>query len=290
VFSDGLLTLRNGKSIYHHICNDEMVNAEIFKSSETQYVLRVNNGLLKSCYSYIDKNVRAYYQVAKHKNNLSEEAFVRFVGSAMSDMIFWHEYSQVARGHFDYLDEQKSKGVCDLQCKRNVELDADIYGASFLFARHYAVYANKRSGLSLDSVMQIYAIGIRSAFEILHENHNLANHDCSESEHPHSLLRAYSAITCAVSGPIMKNIEAETVNRCCQIALNSLLSFESSNYCSLIDVDMLKKYVANEWSSYFDQKDRIDKFSMLVVSRLTIWRKMQESLCRLIYGALRWQS
>src|SRR5690606_35649183 len=168
ILSGGYLVLKGGKSIYYYISDDDEINAKASKTSNEQYSLKVNIGLLKECYKYIDTSIRDYYEVACVTNNLTEEAFLRLVAGTFSEIIFWHEYSHIVRGHFEYLDNAKAKLKNELESRRNIELDADIYGASFLFGRIYSVYLSNPSMYSIETLMQAYSIGIRAAFEILY--------------------------------------------------------------------------------------------------------------------------
>src|SRR5690606_5400139 len=187
-----------------------------------------------------------------------------------SEIIFWHEYSHIVRGHFEYLDNAKVKLKNQLESRRNIELDADIYGASFLFGRIYSVYLSNPSMYSIETLMQAYSIGIRAAFEILYRDNEFEDILHKESTHPHSLLRAYTAIVHGLSSPILLNFPVDLANKCTEIALRELLAFESSNSCSLIDVDKLRECVESEWQVWYKNKTEIDGYMILEVRKVPL--------------------
>lgn len=272
----GYLKLDEGKDIYYYISDDADVNAKASKSSDEQYILKINNGLLVECYNYIDNYVRSYYQVAARRNNLTEEAFLRLVAGTFSEMIFLHEYSHIVRGHIEYLDHIEEKGSDLLKYERSVEIDADAYGASFLFARIYAIYLD-RVGYTLETLMQAFAIGIRSTFEVLYRDNPLQDYSHKESSHPHSLVRAYSALIHALSSPVLRKISPVNRQSCINIALRELLAFEEFSTCSKIDLDMLKEHVSSDWSFYHDTKVEIDKFTQLKIEEVPLRTKIKEA-------------
>jgi hypothetical protein len=282
ILSGGYLALKGGKNIYYYVGDVNEVNAKASKTSNGQYSIEVNVGLLKECYKYIDKNIRNYYEVASANNNLTEEAFLRLLAGAFSEMIFWHEYSHIVRGHFEYLDSARNQHKNELECRRNIELDADIYGSSFLFARIYGIYLDNQSRYSIETLMQAYSIGIRATFEVLHRDNEFEDILHKESKHPHSLLRAYTAITHALSSPIMLKISEDVANECTEIALRELLAFESTNNCTLVDVDMLRECVESEWQVWYKNKAELDEYMILEVRKCPLWTKLKEFSSRLL--------
>ena len=282
IISGGYLALEGGKSIYYYIRENDEINAKASKTSNKQYSLRINTGLLKECYKYIDKNIREYYEVASLSNNLTEEAFLRLAAGTFSEMIFWHEYSHIVRGHFEYPENAKKHNENELESRRNIEIDADIYGASFLFGRIYSIYLTNPSLYSIETLMQAYSIGIRATYEVLYRDNEFEDMLHNESTHPHSLLRAYTAITHGLSSPVMSKLPEDVAKKCTEVALSELLAFESSNKCTLVDVDMLKGFTELEWQIWYKNKDELDKYMILEVRKVPLWTKLKELSSRLM--------
>lgn len=267
-------TLKNEKKIYFYISDSEKIEALSYEESDKQYILKITVGLLKECYKYIDENVRSYYEIASETNNLTEEAFIRLVSGTVSEMIFWHEFSHIARGHLAYLKKVDLDQGNYKENRRFVELDADIYSASIIFFKLYGIYVSKKNDYSLDSLMQAYSIGIRALFEVLYKVVQFENENHKESNHPHSLIRAYTAIIHGLSSPMASKLPEDTHNKCMEIVTVELLAFEFSKKCTIIDPNMLDEYSKLEWLYWYENKSKLDEYLMLERKRVTWGEKI----------------
>ncbi|MCQ2995382.1 hypothetical protein NLO95_14790 [Pseudomonas syringae] len=275
----GYIKIKNITSLPVSIVDSPEFNARIYKTASNQYVLRIYKGLLLKCFEYINSHVRPYYASIQEGCQVSEEQFARTIAAFMTEFIFWHEFSHIARGHIDYVETCKSDwedSVIRLKEKRLLELDADIYAASFLFARTYSVYVGTGGEFSLQTLMQAYSIGIRSIFEVLHIHNEFEDDTHASAEHPHSLARAYVAIAFGLVSPVAIKIGSDA-DVCQTIAAAELLSYEVSKKVSEVDISMLRHYLA-EAESWGAWSDRLSAYSLLEIHPVPMRTRVAEYL------------
>lgn len=262
------------------IADSPEINARIYLSSADQYTIRIYEGLLKACYAYANSDIRDYYPTIAHRSNFTEELFIRTVCSCVTEFIFWHEYSHIARGHLNFLSSQKklwaadSSSTLELIDRRLVELDADIYAASFLLARTYSVYLSSNGTYPLQDLMQAYSTGIRVLFEVLHRNNDFEDDTHELSDHPHSLARAYAAIAFGLTGPVGDKIGADGA-ACQSIAIAELLSYEMSTRATPVDTTILQSYMDKEAVLWGARAHEINGYFQLTVRTVPVFTKIR---------------
>ncbi|WP_338495841.1 hypothetical protein V5F23_17315 [Pseudomonas sp. WP18] len=262
------------------IADSPEMNARIYLSSADQYTIRIYEGLLKACYAYANSDIRDYYPTIAHRSNFTEELFIRTVCSCVTEFIFWHEYSHIARGHLNFLSSRKklwaadSSSTLELIDRRLVELDADIYAASFLLARTYSVYLSSNGAYPLQDLMQAYSTGIRVLFEVLHRNNDFEDDTHELSDHPHSLARAYAAIAFGLTGPVGDKIGADGA-ACQSIAIAELLSYEMSTRTTPVDTAILQSYMDKEAVLWGARAHEINDYFQLTVRTVPVFTKIR---------------
>jgi hypothetical protein len=263
------------------IADSSEINARIYLSSADQYTIRIYEGLLKVCYTYANSDIRDYYITIAHRCNFTEELFIRAVCSCVTEFIFWHEYSHIARGHLNFLKSREeiwatdSSSTMELTDRRLIELDADIYAASFLLARTYSVYLSSNGAYLLQDLMQAYSTGIRVLFEVLHRNNEFEDDTHELSDHPHSLARAYAAIAFGLTGPVGDKIGADGA-ACQSIAIAELLSYEMSTRATPVDTTILQNYMNKEAILWGARAHEIDDYFQLAVRTVPMLTKVRE--------------
>lgn len=210
----GIAKFKDGAKLHCNWSDSESVNASASQTAPDQYMITVNRGLLKAIF---ENSFKAAGLCSKHFPVVAEDRyqFARLVAGVASEMVFWHEYAHLYRGHLRYL---KSQGIniarlyertteqesniwpkTDLHLKRFIEIDADIWGAVLLFGRTVACMKAPEGKLSKRLWMLGFVIGIRVMYESIYDPSE--EWGSRESDHPHSLVRALIAITHGVTRP-----------------------------------------------------------------------------------------
>lgn len=158
--------------------------------------------------------------------------------------------------------------------RRLVELDADIYAASFLLARTYSVYLSSNGAYPLQDLMQAYSTGIRVLFEVLHRNNDFEDDTHELSDHPHSLARAYAAIAFGLTGPVGDKIGADGA-ACQSIAIAELLSYEMSTRATPVDTTILQSYMDKEAVLWGARAHEINDYFQLTVRTVPVLTKIR---------------
>jgi hypothetical protein len=137
ITNDKFINVLNDQKIYFSITeNDDITRlAKATINTSNNYSIYINSYLLRQAYEFLDNEVRSYYRKIKSTSSLTEELYLRTIGGIISELFFWHEYSHIARGHLGYLKHVKNSNTALSFYERLVEIDADVYGASFLLVR-----------------------------------------------------------------------------------------------------------------------------------------------------------
>jgi hypothetical protein len=263
------------------------INARIYLSAPDQYTIRIYEGLLKACYTYANSELREYYSTIAQQSKFTEELFIRTVCSCVTEFIFWHEYSHIARGHLNFLDVRKKLWIADgfstleLKDRRLVELDADIYAASFLLARTYTVHKGSHGAYALQDLMQAYSIGIRLLFEILHRNNEFEDDIHELSDHPHSLARAYAAIAFGLTGPVSEKIGSDAAV-CQSIAVAELLSYELSTRATPVDTAVLQDYMDKEAVLWGERAHEMNDYFQMELHAVPMFTKLTNATRKIV--------
>ena len=266
------------------ISDSQEINARVYLSASDQYIVRLYRGVLESCLSFVEDTVDSYYPLVAAQTHLDRETFLRATCSCVTEYMFLHEYCHVIRGHINYRDFRKPLWVerpeLELQDIRFLECDADIYAANFLFARTYSVFKDPKVAIRLCDLMQCYVVGIRSMFEMLYRVSEVEDLLHEESEHPHSLVRAYIAVCMGVSGPVSECLD-EDAEECRALAMRELLSYEAFLYKDRpIDPGFLQSNFERELNIWTTREQDLVFFNLLKVQKVSIFTQAREWLRR----------
>lgn len=283
IVAGGYVKIKNINSVRVNIVEGQEFKARVTKPSYDQYAIRIFSGLLVSCYEFLDVQVRSYYKTIAGGCRFTEEAFLRMVGGCMTETIFWHEFSHMARGHWNYNEDRKEVWAdreIALKDARMEELDADIYAASFLFSRVYGVYVGSKGRYSLQMIMQAYSVGIRSLFEVLHLNNEYEDELHEGFDHPHSLARAYAAVSFGLTSPAAEKTGVDA-DVCRAYAIQELLRFESSQSVTPVSVAILDEYFKKELSMWVEWSEVLKAYILLEVHPVPLLTKLSEHYRRI---------
>lgn len=296
------LRLRNNARIIAMVANDEEINASAMQTSKDQFLIRVNDGLLRKCFEILDPTAREYYQRNMKYFDVSEELFVRTVCGAASEMVFWHEFAHIARGHMDYLRAQgllEEYKITESELKSGngavaesdssriwqfVELDADIYGAQFLLARVVTILASHRNRIAYSTLLRAFALGVRGMYEALYQAGYTGHFDELGGTHPHPLSRAYVAFTHGLAGASRLGVSDDIADEWCKVSQAALLEYELEDLRSPIDGSVLAAFADSRLQEWHKTEAVLEPYQLLHAPIKISWRKKlrQFMSCRLV--------
>lgn len=273
-----------GAKVILQISDAPDVNARVYPSASDQYIIRIYRGMLEACLSFVEETVSSYYTTIASQTQLSKGTFLRAVCSCVTEYIFLHEYCHVIRGHILYRDHRKplwsEQPDLELEDKRFLEFDADIYAANFLFARTYSVFTDPGVSFRLCDLLQAYVVGIKSMFEVLYKVSGAEDFIHQESDHPHSQIRAFIAVSMGVSGPVSEKLD-ENVEECRAIAMRELLRYETFlTKDRSLDPAFLQSNLERELETWTNRTQDLSSYYLLEVHKISILTKFREWLRR----------
>lgn len=270
-------TFSSGEAVVFNLSVSEDVNAKALKVAPEQYMIVHCTGLAKRLFEDslpLAQNCLEIFPAINATHNL----LARLIAGCSSEMVFWHEYAHLARGHLAFL---KSKAVGDavnlyersqpeagsveteeaLALRRFVEIDADIYAAEFLFARALTCMRARTNAISNLTWMIAYVMGIRSMYEAIYDpSENVLS---SESDHPHSIARAYTAIAHGVATSLRLGLSSADSGEWMRIAVLALDQYERNQNRGFISEKDLKTYMEKDLSYWRSLEPELIPFQMI---------------------------
>ncbi|MCG6202325.1 hypothetical protein [Psychromonas antarctica] len=288
IIDEGIVKLQ-GSKIYPYIGDDQSINAKATRSAPDQYIITINEGVLKAIFSYSTEVLRPFYKIYHANLGVTEELFIRFVCGIMSDFIFWHELSHIARGHFKYLgidqyDTSLGFNLDKISESRIVEIDADIFGASYLFLRVLSVINS--GSIRAEDALCAYTVGIRSIFEILHIDNVLEDYNHRTNEHPHSQARAFNAYAFGVASPEIISYKKNILPYYQECAQQFFIDFESLALGNKFNIDAVAEIMPVDVDKWHSEKAVLDSLSIMSYEKRSMAEK-RKSLFREITNKLR---
>ncbi|HHC6484246.1 TPA: hypothetical protein ACN33C_001892 [Vibrio parahaemolyticus] len=265
ILKEGIVKIKGAK-IFNYIKEDLSINAKATPTASDQYTIAINKGVLTAIFDYSNDVIRPFYKSYNSNLNMTEEFFTRFVCGIMSDFIFWHELSHIVRGHFEYLGLIQSKqslgfNLSKLGESRVAELDADIYGASFLFLRVLDVI-NARV-VKPEDALCCYTVGLRSIFEILHNDNESEDFIHRETEHPHSQARAFNAYSFGVASPDIISYQQDRMPYYQSCAERYFIDFEVLALGNKFNIEAVSEIMPVDVSQWLSEKKKLDSLSIM---------------------------
>lgn len=273
-----------GADVILQISDSAEVNARAYPSANDQYIVRIYRGILEACLDFVNTKVSEYYSTIEKQTDFNEYVFLRAVCSCATEYIFLHEYSHIIRGHTKYQDERSLSWEEDpklkIADKRFLELDADIYAANILLAHTYAVFTDSRNSHRLEDLMKAYVIGIRSMFETLYNISEIEDLIHEESDHPHSQIRAYVALSMGVSGAISEKLGKDK-EKCRALAMREFSRYEAFLYKGrTFNPIFLQSNLKRELNIWTDRTQSLVPYYLLEVHTVSFSTKAREWLQR----------
>ncbi|SDY80834.1 hypothetical protein SAMN04515617_1235 [Collimonas sp. OK242] len=283
------LTLRGGAQIIAMVVKDPEVNASAHQTAKDQFLIRLNDGLLRGCFELFNTTARQFYRRNSTHFDVTEELFVRTVCGSASEMIFWHEFAHIVRGHIGYLrgqgllpafdiTESGSNSASDVAAISDsfstwqfIELDADIYGAQFLMARLVAILAAKRNRIAPSTLLRAFALGTRGMYEVLYQNGYVIHDDAPEATHPHPLSRAYVAFTHGLAGASRLGISERVANEWYKASQAALFEYELVDLGFAVDGIVLEAFTASRLRKWHETESVLVPYQLLQASKQTVW-------------------
>lgn len=280
ILDEGIIKVKGAK-IYTYIRDDISINASATPTSSDQYSIAINKGGLLAIFNYSNDVIRPFYKSYHSQLNVTEELFIRFVCGVMADFVFLHELSHIVRGHFEYLGTSQSKksvsfNLSKLGKSRVAELDADIYRASFLFLRVLGVINS--AAVRPEDALCCYTIGLRSIFEILHNDNELEDLTHREAEHPHSQARAFNAYSFGVACPDVIRYKQEIMPYYQACAEQYFLVFELLALVNKFNIEGVSDIMPIDVSNWLSEKEKLDALSLMSYESRTFAERMKSNL------------
>lgn len=273
-----------GANVILQISDSAEVNARVYPSASDQYIVRIYRGMLDACLDFVNTTVSDYYSTIEEQTQFNKYVFLRAVCSCATEYIFLHEYSHIIRGHTNYQDDRNPLWIDDpklkIADKRFLELDADIYAANILLAHTYAVFTDSRRSYRLEDLIKAYVIGIRSMFETLYNISGIEDLIHEESDHPHSQIRAYVALSMGVSGTISEKLGKDK-EKCRVLAMHEFSRYEAF-LCKdrTLNPNFLQNNLKRELNIWTDRTPSLAPYYLLEVHEVSFSTKAREWLQR----------
>ena len=201
-----------------------LIQATIKRVHAGRYQLTFFRGLADALFSLSEQVV----EVFGTRFNLEREQCHRLIAGSASEIIYWHEFAHLARGHISVLDEcfqdvsiselatsrvvesttqvadQKNHSDTFSAYSRNdlirlLEIDADIYGAIFTLGRITKVLKNNKNIIPAKEWLLAHFLGVRTAYAVLHQKDPTEDQKHKLSSHPHSRVRSAYALSHSIS-------------------------------------------------------------------------------------------
>ncbi|QZN94067.1 hypothetical protein [Symbiopectobacterium purcellii] len=280
ILDEGIVKVKGAK-IYNYIKDDVSINSSSRPTASDQYTIAINSGVLLAIFDYSNDVIRPFYKLYHSQLNVTEELFVRFVCGVMADFIFWHELSHIIRGHFDYLGIYQSEkplsfNLSKLGESRVAELDADIYGASLLFLRVLNVINS--GSIRPEDALCSYTVGLRSIFEILHNDNELEDLTHHEAEHPHSQARAFNAFSFGVTSPDAIRYSQDKMPYYQACAEQYFLDFERLALGNKFNIEAVSDIMPIDVSQWLSEKEKLDTLSRISDETRTFAERLKSNV------------
>lgn len=289
------LKLRTGAKVIAMVAEDQSINASASQTAKDQFLIRLNEGLLKGCFELINRTGRQYYRRHIAELDVTEELFIRTVCGAASEMVFWHEFAHIARGHIFYLRDEGMLPAFEIaECGVNsartgdttsdefntwqfLELDADIYGAQFLLARLITIQASRGNRISPETWLRVFALGVRSMYEVLHRNGYCVHEAVLDATHPHPLSRAYVAFTHGLARTSDLGISDDVADVWRSISQSTLLEHELLDLGMVVDGAVLEAFAAGRLEEWHENAAVLAPYQLLQApTGMAWWRTLWE--------------
>lgn len=288
ILDEGIVKLQ-GSKIYFRIRDKQSINAKATRTAPDQYMITINEGVLKAIFNYSIEVIRPFYRNYNENLGVKEELFTRFVCGVMSDFIFWHELSHISRGHFKYLgidqyDTSLGFNLDKLSESRIVEIDADIFGASYLFLRVLDIINSGH--IRAEDALCAYIVGLRSIFEILHIDNVTEDYNHRTNDHPHSQARAFNAYGFGIASPEVIAYKKDILPYYQECSERFFIDFEILALGNKFNIDAVSEIMPVDVEKWQSEKAILDSFSIMSYEERTLSEK-RKSFFREVKNKLR---
>lgn len=239
-----------------NLSKNEIVNAKVQNvKSGKQYLITHYTGLANLLYQNALSISLKWERLCPNWSNGTNNFIARTIAGCSSEMVFWHEYAHICGGHMSFL---KSQGIGtgaslneiseeintysfdERKIIRLIETDADIYGAQYCLARVMVAISSKSNQIPENVWIAMYTLGIRSMYDAIFTN--LEDDYSEEFSHPHSLARAYGAVSYGIEAASRLEKYKNKYEQWKEVAFKTLLAYELDKVGATATLESLENY------------------------------------------------
>ena len=279
----------DGNKLVFNLSENEKINAKVqdIKSGK-QYLIThytgLANRLYQNAFSISDKWERLY----PNWTNGTRDFIARAIAGCSSEMVFWHEYAHIVGGHMPFLKSQgegTGEEIYEISAEaatnslekrkliRFIETDADIYGAQFSLARVMTVISAKNNQFPEEVWIAIYTLGIRSMYNAIFND--LEDAYPEGFNHPHSLARAYGAVSHGIEAASRSGIHISKCDKWREVAFTTLLAYESELIGTTPSIETLEKFIAEELVTWNSMEKELASFRIKLIAQKNFWSSVK---------------
>lgn len=289
-----LKAFSNGKKLFFHLSEAEDVNAKVQDIEHgNQYLVTHFAGLANQLHRNSISIADQWERLFPYWTGGTRDFIARAIAGCSSEMVFWHEYAHIVGGHMQFLKSQGIGTGLDLyevspetnshspeerRLIRFVETDADIYGAQYLWARVMSVINAKKNQIPEHAWIAMYTLGIRSMYDAIHTE--LEDDFPEEFNHPHSLARAYGAISHGIEAASRSGLPEDECEKWRGVAYSVLLAYELERVGTPPSPETLEKFIKEELTDWNIREKELTPFRIKPISQKNklslIWKRYFE--------------
>lgn len=278
--------ISDGNTLHFNLYENDQINARVSKLiNAKQYLITFHTGLAKSIFNESQLLANNHASEFPILRDLSVNLITRALAGCSAEMVFWHEYAHIFRGHLNFLKSKDIGNGLNLEItelnssidrdeikriKRLIEMDADIWGGQFLVSRLLRIINNKENQIPAEVWVVIFTLGVRQMYELFYTHDE--DEDVTDSDHPHSLIRAYFAITHGIQA--VAKSEMNEYNNWLEIVVQTLLTYELGKFGSELNEKLISNYLKNEESYLEDIALELKSFQLRPKIKKTLSGKL----------------
>lgn len=278
--------ISDGNTLHFNLYENDQINARVSKlTNAKQYLITFHTGLAECIFNesqLLAKNHTSEFPILRR---LSLNLITRSLAGCSAEMVFWHEYAHIICGHLNFLKSKNIGNGLSLEMtelnssidrneikriKRLIEMDADIWGGQFLVSRLLTNINNKENQIPTEAWVVLFTLGVRQMYELFYANDE--DEDVTDSDHPHSLIRAYFAITHGIQA--VAKSEMNEYNNWLGVVVQTLLTYELGKFGSELNEELISNYLKNENSYLEDIARELKSFQLRPKIKKTLYGKL----------------
>lgn len=278
---NGLKAFSDGRKLWFHLLQAEDINATVQNIEQgNQYLITHYAGLANRLHQNAFSIADRWQPLFPFWTGGTRDFIARAIAGCSSEMVFWHEYAHIVGGHMQFL---KSRGIGtgialyevspeadahspeERKLIRFIETDADIYGAQYLWARVMSIISSKKNQIPETAWIAMSTLGIRSMYDAIFTD--LGDEYPEEFNHPHSLARAYGAVSHGIEAASRSGLSEKKCEEWRGVAYITLQAYEAEKIGTTPSIETLEKFMREELTIWNTMEKELTPFRIKPISQ-----------------------